>query len=74
MLSFMQDMSVKGLLKNSGMVRLAEDNRTVLTVMDYTPLSSEEWRLKVNDKGLLGNGVDMKLSPQDKLEISLVLK
>ncbi|MEK3878799.1 hypothetical protein NSS64_07120 [Paenibacillus sp. FSL H8-0122] len=73
-LSFMQDMSVKGLLKNSGMVRLAEDNRTVLTVMEYTPLSSEEWRLKVNDKGLLGNGVDMKLSPQDKLEISLVLK
>ena len=73
-LSFMQDMSVKGLLKNSGMVRLAEDNRTVLTVMEYTPLSSEEWRLKVNDKALLGNGVDMKLSPQDKLEISLVLK
>lgn len=74
MLSFMQDMSVKGLLQNSGMVQLAEDNRTVLTVMEYTPLSSEEWRLKVNDKGLLGNGVDMKLSPQDKLEISLVLK
>ncbi|WP_405115108.1 hypothetical protein MHH28_11890 [Paenibacillus sp. FSL K6-1217] len=73
-LPFMQDMSVKGLLKNSGMVKLAEDNRTVLTVMEYSPLSSEEWRLKVNDKGLLGNGVDMKLSPQDKLEISLVLK
>ncbi|AIQ59820.1 hypothetical protein [Paenibacillus borealis] len=73
-LSYTEDMSVRGLMKNSGMIKLAEDNKTVLAVMDYTPLSSEEWKLKVNDKGLLGNGVDMKLRPQDKLEISLVLK
>lgn len=73
-LSFTEDLSVRGLMKNSGMIKLAENNKTVLTVMDYTPLSSEEWKLKVNDKALLGNGVDMKLRPQDKLEISLVLK
>ncbi|NQX45034.1 hypothetical protein HQN87_06800 [Paenibacillus tritici] len=73
-LPFVEDMSVRALMKNSGMVKLADDNRTVLTVMEYTPLSSEEWRLKVNDKALLGNGVDMKLKPQDKLEIALVLR
>lgn len=73
-LPFTEDLSVRGLMKNSGMVQLAEDNKTILTVMDYVPLSSEEWKLKVNDKGLLGNGVDMKLRPQDKLEISLVLR
>lgn len=72
--SFTEELSVRGLMQNSGMIRLAEDNRTVLTVMDYEPLSNEEWKLKVNDKGMLGNGVDMKLRPQDKLEISLVLK
>lgn len=73
-LPFTEDLSVRGLMKNSGMVQLAEDNKTVLTVMEYAPLSSEEWKLKVNDKGLLGNGVDMKLRPQDKLEIALVLR
>jgi hypothetical protein len=73
-LSFVEDLSVRGLMKNSGIIKLAEDNKTVLAVLDYTPLSSEEWKLKVNDKGLLGNGLDMKLRPQDKLEISLVLK
>lgn len=74
MLPFTEDLSVKLLMKNSGMVRLAEDNRTLLNVMEYTPLSNEEWRLRVNDKALLSNGVDMKLKPQDMLEIALVLR
>lgn len=73
-LPFTEDLSVKLLMKNSGMVQLAEDNRTLLNVMEYTPLSNEEWRLKVNDKALLGNGVDMKLKPLDLLEIALVLR
>lgn len=73
-LPFTEDLSVKLLMKNSGMVRLAEDNRTLLNVMDYTPLSNEEWRLRVNDKALLSNGVDMKLKPLDMLEIALVLR
>jgi hypothetical protein len=73
-LSYSEDLSVRGLLKSSGIVQLAEDNKTVITVMGYTPLTSEDWKLKVNDKTLLDSGIDMKLRPQDVLEISLVLR
>lgn len=71
---FADELTVRSLLKNSGIVTLAENNKTVLSVMEYTPLTSEEWKLKVNDKGLLGSGIDMKLRPQDQLELSLVLR
>ncbi|WNS44295.1 hypothetical protein [Paenibacillus sp. MMS20-IR301] len=73
-LPYTEELTVRGLMKKSGMITLAEDNKTILTVMDYARLSNEEWKLKVNDKGLLGNGMDMKLRPQDKLEIALILK
>lgn len=71
---FVDELSVRGLLKDSGMVTLAENNKSILTVMEYTPMTSEEWKLKVNDKNLLSTGIDMKLRPQDILELSLVLR
>lgn len=73
-LSYTENLTVRGLLKGSGFVQLGEDNKTVLKAMDYAPLSSEEWKLKVNGKTLLNSGIDMKLRPQDELEISLVLR
>lgn len=62
------------MLKSSGLVHLAENNRTLLAVKEYKPLSNEEWKLKLNDKTLLDSGIDMKLRIQDELEISLVLR
>ncbi|MNC80349.1 hypothetical protein D3C75_1331160 [compost metagenome] len=56
------------------MVHLAENNKTVLTVKEYKPLTNEEWKLKLNDKTLLDSGIDMKLRIQDELELSLVLR
>ncbi|MNL51395.1 hypothetical protein D3C87_1744910 [compost metagenome] len=74
MLPYSEDLSVRGVLKSSGMVVLAEDNKTVISIMDYKPLSNEAWTLKVNGKQLLDSGIDMKLRPQDTLEVALVLR
>lgn len=73
-LPFTENLSVRGLLKSSGIVELAENNKTILTVKEYKPLTNEEWKLKLNDKSLLDNGIDMKLRMQDKLEVLLVLR
>ncbi|MNF09333.1 hypothetical protein D3C80_2099730 [compost metagenome] len=59
---------------SSGIVQLAENNKTVLTVKEYKPLTNEGWKLKLNDKTLLDSGIDMKLRIQDELELSLVLR
>lgn len=71
---YTENLTVRSMLKGSEMVQLAEDNKTVTTVMDYTPLSNEAWKLKVNGKPLLDSGIDMKLRPQDTLEIQLALR
>ncbi|MBW4081862.1 hypothetical protein [Paenibacillus sp. S150] len=73
-LPYTEDLSVRGMLKSSGMVLLSEDNKSVTSVMDYKPLSNEEWKLRVNGKQLLDSGIDMKLRPQDTLEVVLVLR
>ncbi|WP_339319658.1 hypothetical protein [Paenibacillus sp. FSL R10-2734] len=71
---YKEDFSVSDLLKSSSAVQLSENNREVLSVDDYTPLSNEEWKLKVNGKQLLDSGMDMKFKSQDVLEILLNLR
>jgi hypothetical protein len=71
---FKEDLTVRDLLKSCGMVQLDDGSRNVLSVNDYTPLSNEVWKLKVNGKQLLDNGMDMKLMPHDVLEIVLTLR
>lgn len=71
---FTEDLTVRGLLKKSSVVQLTEDNKKVLSINDYTPLSNQVWKLKVNGKLLLDNGMDMKLRPQDELEILLTVR
>lgn len=71
---FKEDLTVRDLLKSCGVVQLDDGSRSVLSVNDYTPLSNELWKLKVNGKQLLDNGMDMKLMPHDVLEILLTLR
>jgi hypothetical protein len=73
-LLFKEDLTVRELLKSCSRVQFTDDNKKVLSVNDYTPLSNEEWKLKVNGKQLLEDGMDMKLRPQDALEILLTLR
>ncbi|MEK4994217.1 hypothetical protein BK125_16305 [Paenibacillus odorifer] len=73
-MGFTEDLTVRGLLKNSSVVQLTEDNKKVLSIGDYTPLSNEVWKMKVNGKQLLENGMDMKLRVQDELEILLAIR
>ncbi len=71
---FKEDLTVRELLKSCDMVQMDDGSRSVLSVNDYTPLSNEVWKLKVNGKLLLDNGMDMKLMPHDVLEILLTLR
>ncbi|KGE18023.1 hypothetical protein [Paenibacillus wynnii] len=73
-LPFIADSSVRSLLKNSELVQLSENNKSILTVNEYTPLTDEVWKVKVNGKLLMENGMDMKLRPQDEVEIVLNLR
>ncbi|WP_379161811.1 hypothetical protein [Paenibacillus sp. sgz5001063] len=73
-LPYSRELSVRGVLQTSGMVQLSEDNKTIISIMEYKPLSKEAWTLKVNGKQLLDTGIDMKLRPQDTLEVELVLR
>lgn len=68
---FTEDLTVRSLLKSFDKVQLSEDFKNVVSVNDYKPFSNEVWKLKVNGKNLLENGMDMKLRPQDELEILL---
>lgn len=73
-MSYSEDLTVRGLLKSSDKVQLSEDNQSVISVKDYKPFNNEIWKLKVNGKLLVENGMDMKLRPQDELEILLTLR
>lgn len=71
---FTEDLTVRSLLKSFDKVQLSEDNKNIVSVNDYKPFSNEVWKLKVNGKQLLENGMDMKLRPQDEVEIVLTLR
>lgn len=73
-LPYVEEYSVRSFLKSSGLVEIAEDNRTVLTAKEYTPLTDQVWKVKVNGKLLLENGMDMKLRPQDEVEVVLNIR
>ncbi|MDU0332056.1 hypothetical protein RW092_17920 [Paenibacillus sp. 3LSP] len=63
--------TVRDLLKHSGMVQFNPNHKSIISVGGYTPKQDEQWILKVNGKKLLDNGLDMRLKPQDYVEISL---
>lgn len=71
---FTEDLTVRSLLKSFDKAQLSEDYKTVISVNEYKPFNNEVWKLKVNGKQLLENGMDMKLRPQDELEIVLTLR
>ena len=59
---------------DSGYVQLSEDLKNVLMVSEYVPHSDEVWKIKVNNKLILENGLDMKLHPQDEVEVVLNIR
>ncbi len=71
---FTEDLTVRSLLRSFDKVQLSEDNKNIVSVNDYKPFSNEVWKLKVNGKQLLENGMDMKLRSQDEVEIVLTLR
>ncbi|MCL6604217.1 MAG: hypothetical protein K6T94_15235 [Paenibacillus sp.] len=73
-MAYSEDSTVRSLLRNSGLVQLSENNKTVLIANDYTPLTDEVWKVKVNGKLLMENGMDMLLRPQDEVEVVLSLR
>ena len=68
---YREELSIRELFKNSGIIELTESNKAVSAVKGYALKPGERWIIKVNDKRLRENGLDMKLTPQDQVEISL---
>ncbi|MNN09642.1 hypothetical protein D3C81_1225310 [compost metagenome] len=66
--------TVRDLLKRSGIVQFSPTNKSIVSVGGYTPQENEHWILKVNGKKLLDTGLDMRLKPQDNVEIVLKQK
>ncbi|MDU4698480.1 MULTISPECIES: hypothetical protein [Paenibacillus] len=66
--------TVRDLLKRSNIVQFTPNNKSIVSVGGYTPKENEQWTLKVNGKKLLDTGLDMRLKPQDNVEIVLKQK
>lgn len=69
-----ENTTVRDLLQRSGLVELNKTGQYIVSVNGYRPDETEAWVLKVNQKKLLATGLDMRLKPQDNVEITLVRK
>ncbi|MGQ8874575.1 hypothetical protein [Paenibacillus sp. TSA_86.1] len=69
---YVQECTVRDVLKSSGVVRLSENNKFVVAVENVMPRMNERWVIKVNEKELMENGLDMKLSPRDAVKLELI--
>lgn len=69
---YVQECTVRDVLKSSGVVRLSENNKFVVAVENVMPRTNQRWVIKVNDKELMENGLDMKLNPRDAVKLELV--
>ncbi|GAF07235.1 hypothetical protein [Paenibacillus pini] len=68
---FVPEQSVRDIVKYNDLVELTANNKFIDTVRGYSPKAIEKWVIKVNGKELIENGLDMKLTPQDEVEILL---
>ncbi|GIP25334.1 hypothetical protein J23TS9_04640 [Paenibacillus sp. J23TS9] len=70
-LPYVENQSVRDMLLSTDFIKLSMNKRFIDTVKGYSPKSIEKWVIKVNSKELVENGLDMKLTPQDEVEIRL---
>ncbi|OAB44115.1 DUF4430 domain-containing protein [Paenibacillus glacialis] len=68
---YTNEVVIRDLLKQSGIVVLSDNNKMIKMVQGYNPKVNEKWVLKVNNKLLNANGLDMKLKPQDEVTMEL---
>ncbi|MEC0243488.1 hypothetical protein P4H66_27090 [Paenibacillus dokdonensis] len=70
-LPYVENQSVRDMLLSTDFIKLSMNKRLIDTVKGYSPKSIEKWVIKVNSKELVENGLDMRLTPQDEVEIRL---
>lgn len=70
-LPYVENQSVRDMLLSTDFIKLSMNKRLIDTVRGYSPKSIEKWVIKVNSKELVENGLDMRLTPQDEVEIRL---
>ncbi|QOS80035.1 hypothetical protein JNUCC31_03545 [Paenibacillus sp. JNUCC31] len=68
---YVQECTVRDVLKSSGIVRMSENNKFVVSVENVSPRMNQRWMIMVNDKELMENGLDMKLNPRDAVKLEL---
>ncbi|WP_223066503.1 hypothetical protein [Paenibacillus caui] len=65
------NLTVRDLLLNSGMIRMNNHYQLVTAVNGYMARVNEKWIVKLNNKKLLESGLDRKLQPSDTVEVIL---
>ncbi len=68
---YTNEVVIRELLKQSGIVVLSDNSKAIKMVQGYSPKINEKWVLKVNNKLLNANGMDMKLQSEDEVKIEL---
>lgn len=66
------NMTVRDLLRLSGIVKFNPNNKHIIAVNGHQPAINERWILKVNNKQLMENGLEMRLKPQDNVQLELI--
>ncbi|MNJ70717.1 hypothetical protein D3C77_671960 [compost metagenome] len=62
---------MRDLLRLSGIVNFNPSNKHIIAVNGHQPGVNERWVLKVNNKELRENGLEMRLKPQDNVQLEL---
>lgn len=66
------NITVRDLLRMSGIVKFNLNNKRIIAVNGQQPGPHERWILKVNNKELMENGLEMRLKPHDNVQLELV--
>ncbi|WP_211745218.1 hypothetical protein [Paenibacillus sp. Marseille-Q4541] len=64
-------LTVRDLLMSTDSVQLSDNQKYLQSIEGYTPRISEKWVMKVNNKELVEQGLDMILNPGDKVQVEI---
>ncbi|GAK39871.1 hypothetical protein PUW24_25350 [Paenibacillus urinalis] len=68
---YFPNLTVRDILEKNERIQLTDNKRYVHSIDGYVPLITERWKIEVNNKELMDNGLDMVLSPRDEIRLEL---
>lgn len=64
-------MTVRDVLISADEVQLTDNQKYLESIHGYTPRISERWVIKVNNKEIVAQGLDMTLDPGDEVRVEI---